>query len=79
LFFKEGRFKYVFSDFTHEPFDGISFGIITDSEKPPVKSHLGSKKKAELIWDDLKKQSLDQFHLLEDSLIKTMKSKEEEW
>ena len=79
LYFKEGRYKYSFSEFNHEPIDGISFGIITDSDKPPMKSHMGSKKRAQIIWDDLIEKTRNNTELLIESLKTKMEDKEDDW
>lgn len=78
LYFKDGRYKYIFTDFSHEPSSDKSFGIITDSPTPPMKSHKGSKKRAELIWSDLQtKVELESKQLI-DSLNESMKSSNDE-
>ncbi len=75
LYFKDGRYKYILSDFIHKPLDGISFGEITNSDKPPMKSHMGSKKRAILIWEDLKSKSKSNAEIIISSLIKEMEKK----
>lgn len=76
LFFKDGKYKYIISDFTHEPKSDKSFGIITDSASPPMKSHMGSKKRAELIWNDLQSKVELESEVLINSLKESMKSKQ---
>jgi hypothetical protein len=55
--FKEGKFRYILSDFYHDPFSGShnSFGVITEAAEFPRKfKGLNSKKWNNLIWNDLK-------------------------
>ena len=55
--FKEGKFRYILSDFYHDPFSGShnSFGLITESATFPRKfKGMNSKKWNDLIWNDLK-------------------------
>lgn len=72
---RDGRYKYVISNFIHTPFDNElygNFGLITTSEEAPkVKLKLGTtngwRKK---VWNDIKKQ-IDEYT---PALIEDMKS-----
>lgn len=75
LYFKDGKYKYVFTDFTHKPSSDKSFGIITNSSIPPFKSLKGSKKRAELIWGDLQNKVDIEGMQLTKSLKESMETK----
>jgi hypothetical protein len=78
LFFKNGRYKYVFTDFIHEPInDGNSFGVITTEEEYPGKMSLTSKSWRKWIWDDIKEQIDLNVKIFEASLLEEMNKKSE--
>jgi hypothetical protein len=78
LFFKDGRYKYIFTDFIHEPLKGgNSFGVITTEEEYPGKMSLSSKKWRKWIWNDIKEQIDLNIKVVEKSLINEMKKKAE--
>lgn len=55
--FKDGKFRYILSDFYHDPFSGSnnSFGVITEAAEFPRKfKGLNTKKWNNWIWNDLK-------------------------
>ena len=55
LLFKDGRYKYVFENFQHDPYsNGRSFGYITTEEEPTAKFPMNTKKWKRLIWNDIK-------------------------
>lgn len=73
LFFKDGRYKYVFTDFIHAPKDeAMSFGVITMEDEYPGTLSLSTKKWREWIWDDIKEQVEWKVGVIEASLLKGM-------
>ncbi len=84
IFFKDGRFKYEIKDFIHKPTSGSkSFGTLTDSEIPPIKSYNGMKKRAVFLWEDLKQLANNTGLTLSTSLIDNLKkesqSESDDW
>lgn len=54
LYFKDGRFKYVLSNFQHVTESGrYSFGVLTDSAEFPEIAGAQSKKWKQKVWEDL--------------------------
>ncbi len=78
LFFKDGRYKYVFTDFIHEPLkDGNSFGVITTDDEYSGKMSLTSKQWRKWIWGDIKEQIDLNVKSIEASLLEAMNKKAE--
>lgn len=78
LFFKEGRYKYIFTDFFHEPINqGNSFGLITAADEFQGKMPLTSKGWRKWIWDDIKEQIVGNVETMKSSLIEQMEKKSE--
>jgi hypothetical protein len=80
LFFKEGRYKYVITDFVHEPlrsgFQG--FGLITTDDECPITEKLGTSKWRKKVWDDIKMKIDEEVPGIIDSLKDAMKEKTEQ-
>lgn len=53
--FKEGRYKYIFSDFYHD--SSSSLGTLTTAKETTVKPKLTAKKWRSNVWNDLKEQA----------------------
>ena len=78
LFFKDGRYKYVFTDFRHSAsHGGVDFGIVTDEVDYPGKLSYTTKGWRKKIWNDLKSQIAVQVEKMEVSLIDYMKETSE--
>jgi hypothetical protein len=78
LFFKDGRYKYQFTDFRHDPLhDGNSFGLITTEAEYPGKMALTSKSWRKWIWNDIKDQIDLNVKAMEKSLTEEMNKKTE--
>ena len=76
LYFKDGRYKYIFTDFIHETRSkSNSFGLITDEYEYYGKMSLTTRKWRQLIWDDIKDQIEDYVYTIRVSLVKEMKIK----
>jgi hypothetical protein len=90
IFFKDGRYKYSFSNFIHEgnPFnDGpeISFGLITNDEECPIEFNnilIGAKWR-DNVWNDIKDkvdaEMKGTVESLKTSMNKTIAVEEDEW
>lgn len=84
LFFKEGRYKYVITDFTHVSNSGVyDFGIITDAAEYPNKMTMTSKAWRKWIWNDLKEQVELKTPVIVESLrsemVKKVGSEDSDW
>lgn len=83
LYFKNGRYKYVISDFIHVSESGDSrFGLITDQKKCPDIKLFGARGWKDKIWIDIKNQIETEANLLKNSLLLEMKNVnelEEDW
>lgn len=90
IFFKDGRYKYSFSNFIHEgnPFnDGpeISFGLITNDEKCPIEfnNFLAGAKWRDNVWNDIKDkvdaEMKGTIEALKTSMNKTIAVEDNEW
>ena len=78
LFFKDGRYKYIFTDFIHDTLkNGNSFGVITTEVEYLGKMSLTSKKWRKRIWDDIKEQIELNVKIIEASLLEEMTKKSE--
>lgn len=73
LFFKDGRYKYIFSDFIHAPKNHKkSFGVITMEDEYSGTLPLTTRRWREWIWDDIKEQVELKVGVIEASLLKGM-------
>ena len=75
LYFKEGRYRYVITDFTHDA--DWSFGAVTDAPDCGCKFPFANKKWKGLIWNDLKDQIDVKVKDIATSLISSMEKKAE--
>lgn len=73
VFVKEGRYKYIITDFIHDPqgYNKIGMGLITTEDECPNPAPLG-KKGYNKIWKDVKNQIEDNTSLLISDLKKGM-------
>ena len=81
--FKDGKFRYILSDFYHDPFSGSSFGLITEAAEFPRKFKGWNQPKwNNLIWNDLKLRchsvARDIGGIIESEMLKKGRI-EEEW
>lgn len=80
LFFKEGRYRYILTDFTHDA--NWPFGLVTDASDCGCKFPLANKKWKWNIWNDLKEQINAKVETIVNSLESSMKKKtgvDDEW
>lgn len=77
LFFKDGRYKFVFTDFIHEASTGRDFGLITNEETCSCKMPTSTKKWKRLIWNDIKSTINNTIEPLIASLLTQMKTPSE--
>lgn len=78
VFVKEGRYKYIISDFIHESFGANSIGLITlDKEYTGERKRGYTKNWYNKIWLDIKKQIDSEVMSLITSLKKTMQKESE--
>jgi hypothetical protein len=70
IFLKDGRFKYEFTDFIHDPFRNqynqygkLNFGLITTDIECPNPRFL-QKNWSNRVWDDIKEQINENIKLL---------------
>lgn len=76
IMFKDGRYKYSFSNFQHTG-NGFDAGLITDAEILMKKSTLKvSKGWANKTWIEIKEKTKDRSKIIVSSLINNMSSKE---
>lgn len=64
IYFKDGRYKYGFSDFYHDA-NGISdFGLITTDDDYPRSTSKAAQKWENKVWQDIKSQIGDEMLLI---------------
>ena len=69
---KDGRYKYIFTDFTEEGYYGY---LLTSAKENPNTTKSVSKKNLDMIWDSLKESTEYKMTGLINSLKKAMQSK----
>ena len=71
---KDGRYKYIFTDFTEKGFYGY---LLTSAKENPYTTKGVGKKNLDMIWVSLKESTENTMTILINSLKNTMKSKSE--
>lgn len=83
LFFKDGRYKYVLTDFIHNPYNGDSFGLITTDKEYPGKISLSTKGWRRKVWnhikENIKKNSVLIITSLKQGMNKKVEAEDDNW
>lgn len=86
IFVKEGRYKYIITDFIHDPFGNnfgkSSMGLITNEIKCPNPKPF-AKNWSNKVWSDIKAQIetniISLIENLKESMLKTTESGNDDW